>query len=146
MLTPESRMNAYITKMTTFWLMGESELVDVEVDGGEIGKGQGLLVKRCRYLEEAGCASVCVNTCQIPTQSFFLEDMGLPLTMTPNYDTFECEFAFGRTPPPPQENEALLVACFAQCPSAAQPTAAKPICHQIQIDLVEGREQGQRRP
>ena len=47
-------MNAYITKLTTFWLMGESELVDVEVDGGGIGKGQGLLVKRCRYLEEAG--------------------------------------------------------------------------------------------
>ena len=27
--------------------------------------------------------------------------------MTPNYNTFECEFAFGRTPPPPEENEAL---------------------------------------
>ena len=69
-------MNAYITRLTTFWLMGESELVDVEVDCGKIGKGQGLLVKRCRYLEEAGCASVCVNTCQVPTQAFFAENMG----------------------------------------------------------------------
>lgn len=49
-----ARMNAYITHLTTYWLMGESELVDVECDGGKIGKGQGLLVKRCRYLEEAG--------------------------------------------------------------------------------------------
>lgn len=126
-------MNAYITKLTTFWLMGESELVDVEVDGGRVGKGQGLLVKRCRYLEEAGCASVCVNTCQVPTQNFFGQNMGLPLTMTPNYDTFECEFAFGRTPPAPEENEALRVPCFAQCPSAAKPTAGKPYCHQIDV-------------
>ena len=56
--------------------------------------------------------------------------------MTPNYDTFECEFAFGRTPPPPEENEALRVPCFAQCPSAAKPTAGKPFCHQI--DVVGG--------
>jgi hypothetical protein len=47
-------MNAYITKLTTYWLMGPSELVDVEVDGGGVGVGQGLLVERCRYLEEAG--------------------------------------------------------------------------------------------
>jgi len=48
-------MNAYITMLTTYWLMGESELNDVEeVDGGGVGVSQGLLVKRCRYLEEAG--------------------------------------------------------------------------------------------
>lgn len=129
-------MNAYITMMTTYWLMGESTLVDVEIDGGKIGKGQGLLVKRCRFLEEAGCASVCVNVCQVPTQAFFLENMGLPLQMSPDYDTFECEFAFGKTPPPPAENEALRVPCFAQCPSAAKPTASNPYCHQI--DVVPG--------
>lgn len=43
---------------------------------------------RCRYLEESGCASVCLNSCKFPTQRFFMEDMGLPLTMTPNYDDF----------------------------------------------------------
>lgn len=38
-------------------------------------------VCRCRYLEETGCASVCINSCKLPTQRFFAEDMGLPLTM-----------------------------------------------------------------
>lgn len=46
------------------------------------------LQRRCRYLEETGCASVCLNSCKFPTQRFFMEGMGLPLTMTPNYDDF----------------------------------------------------------
>ena len=25
-------------------------------------------VDRCRYLEEAGCASICINSCKVPTQ------------------------------------------------------------------------------
>lgn len=84
-----SRMNAWATYVAGTWLMGECEVNDCEVDGGGIGEDQGLLVKRCRFLEESGCASVCVNSCKIPTQNFFMEDMGLPLTMTPDYDTFE---------------------------------------------------------
>ena len=36
---------------------------------------------RCRYLEETGCASICINSCKLPTQEFFAQDMGLPLTM-----------------------------------------------------------------
>lgn len=28
----------------------------------------GVLVERCRYLEEAGCASICINSCKVPTQ------------------------------------------------------------------------------
>jgi len=48
----------------------------------------GVLVERCRYLEEAGCASICINSCKVPTQEFFARDMGLALEMTPNYDDF----------------------------------------------------------
>jgi hypothetical protein len=70
-------MNAWATRITGTWLMGESEINDVEVDGGMMGKSQGLLVKRCRFLEESGCASVCVNSCKVPTQNFFMQDMGV---------------------------------------------------------------------
>ena len=28
-----------------------------------------MLVHRCRFLEESGCASVCVNACKMPTQA-----------------------------------------------------------------------------
>ena len=84
-----SKMNAWATYVAGTWLMGECEINDCKVDGGKIGENQGLKVKRCRFLEESGCASVCVNSCKIPTQKFFIENMGLPLSMEPDYETFE---------------------------------------------------------
>ena len=57
----------------------------------QVGKGYGVLVQRCRYLEQSGCAAVCVNSCKVPTQEFFATKMGIPLTMTPNYEDFSCQ-------------------------------------------------------
>jgi hypothetical protein len=96
--------------------MGECEVNDIEING-EIFKDQGLLVKRCRFLEESGCASVCVNACKIPTQSFFIQDMGLPLTMTPDYKTYECQFSFGVMPDEKLELEAKSTPCLLRCPT-----------------------------
>lgn len=53
--------------------------------------------------------------------------MGLPLTMTPNYEDFSCQFAFGLTPKPQGEDEALRTPCFGQCPTAR----SGPRCHNI---------------
>ena len=97
--------------------MGECEVNDVDLDGVVL-KNQGLLVKRCRFLEESGCASVCVNSCKIPTQNFFMEDMGLPLTMTPDYETYECQFSFGILPTAESELEAKSTPCLLRCPSS----------------------------
>lgn len=52
--------------------------------------------RSCRYLEEAGCASVCINSCKVPTQAFFERHMGLPLEMKPNYEDFSCQFRWAR--------------------------------------------------
>jgi len=109
------RLNAFATWLTCQWLMGECEINEVEVDGGEVKSGYGVLVKRCRYLEESGCVGVCVNSCKVPTQEFFEKDMGLALTMEPNYETFECQFSFGKTPSRREEDEAFASPCFAQC-------------------------------
>ena len=51
-------------------------------------KSQGLLVEKCRFLETAGCAKTCLHACKIPTQRFFLEEMGLPVTLLPNMTDF----------------------------------------------------------
>ena len=74
-------------------------------------------VCRCRYLEQSGCASVCLNSCKVPTQEFFRQDMGLDLCMTPNYEDFSCQFDFGKKPLPQEQDEAFTVPCFTQCPS-----------------------------
>lgn len=113
------RLNAFATAVTCQWLMGPCKVNDVELDDGRVGEGMGVLVERCRYLEQAGCASICINSCKVPTQEFFARDMGLPLTMTPNYDDFSCQFSFGKTPLPREQDEAFSTPCFMQCPSKA---------------------------
>lgn len=114
-----ARMNAWATYVVGTWLMGECEINNCRIDGDDetqkSGLQQGLLVKRCRFLEESGCASVCVNSCKLPTQQFFLEDMGLPLTMKPDYETFECQFSFGLTPTIEDEVEAKSTPCLSRC-------------------------------
>ena len=122
-----ARMNAWATYVAGTWLMGECQVNDIVLeeqtnsDGTTtvvMGKDQGLLVKRCRFLEQSQCASVCVNSCKIPTQNFFLQDMGLPLTMEPNYETFECQFSFGKHPTLETERVAASTPCLLQCPAA----------------------------
>lgn len=72
---------------------------------------------RCRYLEQSGCASVCVNSCKVPTQEFFEKDMGMSVSMEPNYDDFSCQFVFGKKPLPQSEDEVFTTPCFEMCPS-----------------------------
>lgn len=114
-----ARLNALVTKFAATWLMGPCVIEDLTGGAhGLGGRGQKLLVKRCRYLEEAGCASICLHTCKLPTQAFFNEDMRVPMRMTPNYETFECAFEFGYSPSEEEEQAARAVPCFAACGSA----------------------------
>ena len=111
-----ARMCAAATTVGGTWLMGECEVNDVEIDG-VLARGQGVHVKRCRFLDESNCASICVNSCKVPTERFFADEMGLALTMTPDYETGECQFAFGK---PPTEEELLQskeTQCLQRCPS-----------------------------
>lgn len=43
---------------------GVFSLLSRQIDDGSVGVGHGLLVERCRFLEAAGCASICMNTCK----------------------------------------------------------------------------------
>jgi hypothetical protein len=43
-------------------------LTNTQLNPLQVGAGMGVLVERCRYLEEAGCASICLNSCKVPTQ------------------------------------------------------------------------------
>ena len=128
------KLNAWVTWWAAQWLMGLCDLRDLPGDSpagnaedgdgdaptaAEVGDGRGqlVLVQRCRYLEAGSCASLCVNSCKLPTQQFFNEDMGVPMRMVPDYLTYECRFEFGVAPTPADEEEARNVSCFAQCTS-----------------------------
>mmetsp|Transcript_42952 Transcript_42952/g.135668 ORF Transcript_42952/g.135668 Transcript_42952/m.135668 type:complete len:340 (-) Transcript_42952:1920-2939(-) len=140
----DARHAAVSTVFLTRWLVGESKVVDVDQDlldpvqegkekwgndpvgwvpgflvGGnwrkEKGAGQGVQITRCRVLEQTNCVSVCCNVCKVPTQNFFTNDIGLPLTMIPDYETLGCTFVFGATPPPLEDDEAFKHPCMKLC-------------------------------
>lgn len=85
----------------------------------------GVKLTECRYLAESGCKSACINLCKIPTQRLFLEDLGLPLTMSPNYEDCSCEMKFGVYPPPLEEDPAFKTLCFSTCGLSALKNKAK---------------------
>lgn len=51
-----------------------------------------------------------------PTEGFFAERLGLPLTMDPNFEDLSCEMSFGVKPPPLEEDPVFTQPCFVhQC-------------------------------
>lgn len=103
--------NAALTVPFFHWLVGPSEVVEVEVNG--VKQKSGVLIKKCRYLENSGCVGMCVNMCKIPTQNFFTNEFGLPLTMNPNFEDMSCEMIYGQVPPPLEEDPASKQPCYA---------------------------------
>ena len=111
-------MNAWVTHLATNWLMGNSTVVDLQLVDGVVLEQQGLLVEKCRFLETAGCVSTCINACKIPTQRFFMEEMGLPVTLKPNITDFSCTFEFGIKPGPLMFEASLADQdCLTNCSS-----------------------------
>lgn len=131
-----ARINAEATALACEWLMGPTEVgggggrsetrADVLSPPSSSSSSPSLLegaghrtgckVAYCRYLASTNCVSACLNSCKLPTQRFFAEDMGLPLRMSPNLEDFSCQFSFGVSPDA-EEDAALVQAasCLEGC-------------------------------
>ena len=81
---------------------------------GELG---GLVVEKCKFLQESGCKGLCLHQCKLPAQQFFQEELGLPLTVTPNFVTQECQWSFGEKPLPVKDDPSFPDGCLAGCQS-----------------------------
>ena len=126
-------INAWITKVFLAWLVGDCEITEVEVTG-ENGKvtqqKSGVHISKCRYLEHSRCVGMCTNMCKLPTQDFFTQQFGLPLTMTPNFEDFSCEMVFGQVPSALTDDPVYHQPCLAnQCSMA---TAEAESCPMVQ--------------
>mmetsp|Transcript_1074 Transcript_1074/g.1772 ORF Transcript_1074/g.1772 Transcript_1074/m.1772 type:complete len:256 (-) Transcript_1074:7-774(-) len=108
-------MNTWVTHFTTLWLMGPSEVVDLELEDGTVVENNCLVVEKCRFLETAGCVQTCLHACKIPTQRFFLEEMDLPVTLKPNFTDYSCRFEFGVLLTPLELDESVQVPCLTEC-------------------------------
>ena len=116
-------LNAWFATVLFEWLVGPCEVKEVTVtdaDGQPRQQTSGVQIKKCRYLEQSRCVGMCVNMCKLPTQRFFTEDFGIPLTMTPNFEDFSCEMVFGAPPPALETEDCYQQPCLVdECTMAA---------------------------
>jgi len=110
-------INAAITKAVFSWLVGPIEIETTSENDDHVDMRTKVKIKKCRWLQESSCTGMCVNMCKRPTQKFFTEEFGLPLTIKPNLDDKSCEFCFGLTPPPLEEDPAYTYPCHVLCES-----------------------------
>jgi len=107
--------NAWFATRLTAWLVGPSDRYWVDIlspDQQPQRQLSGVRIQQCRYLAETQCAALCMNLCKHPTEQFFRQQFGIPLSMTPNFSDFSCEMVFGTTltPIPP----TAVPPCFEQ--------------------------------
>lgn len=81
------------------------------------GQRGGLVVEKCKFLQESGCKGLCLHQCKIPAQDFFREELGLDLTVKPNFVTQECQWSFGEKPLTPDEDPSFPNGCLVGCES-----------------------------
>lgn len=103
-------LTAFFTPPFFKFLVGPNRL-DVRDDG----KPGGVYADRCRFLEETDCKALCLHMCKLPTQQFFKETLGLDMTMTPDYDTYECRLSFGLAPKSIEEDDSIPQGCLKGC-------------------------------
>ncbi|PKU78566.1 Beta-carotene isomerase D27, chloroplastic [Dendrobium catenatum] len=112
-----SMMVARVTAWSCQWLMGASSVNSIDLPDGS-SCSSGVFVERCKYLEESKCIGICINTCKLPTQTFFKDYMGIPLYMEPKFSDYSCQFNFGVPQPPRSSDSALHEPCLEICPNA----------------------------
>jgi Beta-carotene isomerase D27-like, C-terminal len=81
------------------------------------GQHGGLVVEKCKFLQESGCKGLCLHQCKLPAQQFFADTLGVPLTVTPNFVTQECQWSFGQVPVPVADDASFPKGCLAGCAS-----------------------------
>lgn len=81
------------------------------------GERGGLVVDKCKFLQESNCKGLCLHQCKLPAQQFFKEELGLDLTVSPNFATQECQWSFGEKPLPPDEDPSFPKGCIVGCGS-----------------------------
>lgn len=126
--------NAWFATVLFQWLVGKSEIREVEIktENNQIRQQKsGVYIHKCRYLEASGCVGMCINMCKLPTQKFFTESFGIPLTMTPNFEDFSCEMVFGEYPPKLETEAISQQPCLTNyCPTAQKSPITCPKIHQ----------------
>lgn len=123
-------LNAWFATQLFEWLVGPCsvELTEVTTAAGQVRQQKSCVhIKKCRYLEQSNCVGMCINMCKLPTQQFFTEKFGIPLTMTPNFEDFSCDMVFGQAPPALETEEAYKQPCLNDCVTSMDDAACPKV-------------------
>jgi len=122
-------LNAWFATQLFVWLVGPCEVRDVDVtmqDGQTRRQRSNVHIQKCRYLEQSECVGMCINMCKLPTQKFFTEDFGIPVTLTPNFEDYSCDMVFGQIPSALTDEEIYNQPCLKACDTASSAIAHCP--------------------
>jgi len=122
-------LNAWFATQLFEWLVGPCDVVEADItdhQGETTTQKSGVHIQKCRYLEQSQCVGLCVNMCKLPTQQFFTEKFGIPLTMTPNFEDLSCDMVFGQVPAPIETEAVYSQNCLSSCEVRAQSAASCP--------------------
>ena len=129
-------LNAWFATQLFEWLVGPCSVVETEIElpsGEKTPQKSGVHIEKCRYLEHSGCVGMCINMCKLPTQQFFTQEFGIPVTMTPNFEDLSCEMVFGQIPPKLETEEAYQQPCLPDNCSMASPKSDRcPKTHRVE--------------
>mmetsp|Transcript_30628 Transcript_30628/g.45319 ORF Transcript_30628/g.45319 Transcript_30628/m.45319 type:complete len:387 (+) Transcript_30628:50-1210(+) len=78
------------------------------------GSYGGLVVNKCKFLQESNCKGMCLHSCKLPAQQLF-DELGLPLRVIPNFDSQECQWSFGEIAPPVESDDKWPQGCLQGC-------------------------------
>lgn len=128
-------LTSFVTPLFLNFLVGPAT-----INRRKDGKLGGMVVEKCKFLQESGCKGMtmiysiffcfavsfvittiflglCMHQCKLPAQQFFADTLGLPLTVSPNFETQECQWSFGEVPVAPADDPNFPRGCLASCPS-----------------------------
>jgi hypothetical protein len=105
-------LTSFVTPVFLNFLVGPSRMNRRK--DGQLG---GLVVEKCKFLQESGCKGLCLHQCKLPAQQFFENDLGLQLTVSPNFVTQECQWSWGEKPVPVSEDLSFPKGCLVGCPT-----------------------------
>jgi hypothetical protein len=117
---PSAELLGVLTPPLFRFLVGPSKTEAWQHPSGEQWQSR-IVIERCRFLTEAGCKGMCIGLCKAPTEQFFNEQLGLPLSMEPNFANGTCTMTWGERP----RADTLVgqdVRCFSECSLRVQST------------------------
>jgi hypothetical protein len=120
--------NAWFATQLFEWLVGPTELRPAQIPqaaGPDRTYQSTVHIQKCRYLEQSQCVGMCINMCKLPTQKFFTEGFGIPLTMTPNFEDFSCDMVFGLPAPDITTEDCYQQPCLQECPTSTSISCPK---------------------